>query len=162
MAAELGAQTFPGFSLSAMGLMLDHAWPGNVRELRNTVERAVYRAHATDPALADVIDALTLDPFESPWRPTGLSRSAPPEEQDPAAAVAPRSPPAPAPRIDTPFEEQTRVFETAILRGALAAEGGHQGKAAERLGLTYHQFRGLMRKHGVGSPRTRARPAEAR
>src|SRR5690606_2253319 len=37
MAAELGAQTFPGFSHNAMSALLDHDWPGNVRELRNVV-----------------------------------------------------------------------------------------------------------------------------
>jgi psp operon transcriptional activator len=161
MASELGAASFPGFSMGAMGLMFEHPWPGNVRELRNVVERAVYRAQAGDPALGSVIDDVRLDPFDSPWRPAapaaGASSAAEAAPSEDAAAT-----PAPPPRIDEPFEAQTRAFEVAVLRGALAAEGGHQGRAAERLGLTYHQFRGLLRKHGVGSSRRRARPAETR
>ncbi|WP_213270152.1 helix-turn-helix domain-containing protein [Hyphomonas sp.] len=35
-----------------------------------------------------------------------------------------------------------------LIDGALADTGGHQGKAADALGLTYHQLRGLLKKHG--------------
>jgi psp operon transcriptional activator len=37
--------------------------------------------------------------------------------------------------------------EIEMLRRALADCRHHQRRAAERLGLTYHQFRGLYRKH---------------
>ncbi len=151
MASELGARSFPGFSLGAMGELLDYDWPGNIRELRNVVERAVYRAAATvDPMLSKPIAELRIDPFHSPWRPqtTPTARrsvDAPPDAETFAVK----------PRIDRSFDDQTRDFETAVLRGALAAEQGHQGRAAERLGLSYHQFRGLLRKHGLGSDRAR-------
>jgi psp operon transcriptional activator len=148
MAAELGAKSFPGFSLEAMGTLMDHAWPGNVRELKNVVERAVHRAATVDPALALPVDAVRIDPFDSPWRP-GPARGAEDETRGPGAARRP------SPRADRAFDEQTRDFETAVLRGALAAEQGHQGRAAARLGLSYHQFRGLLRKHGLGSERAR-------
>jgi psp operon transcriptional activator len=147
MAAELGAESFPGFSLDAMGTLMDHDWPGNVRELKNVVERAVHRAAVVDPALDRPVEAVRIDPFESPWRPGST-----------AARETERSPDAPRrpiPRADRPFEEQSREFETVLLRGALAAEQGHQGRAAARLGLSYHQFRGLLRKHGLGSDRAR-------
>ncbi|MGD2132810.1 MAG: phage shock protein operon transcriptional activator [Maricaulaceae bacterium] len=147
MAAELGAPAFPGYALGAMGLLLDYAWPGNVRELRNVIERAVFRASLDDPALAAPIDDVVLDPFATPWT------AAPPEPPGDAPASnvdpAPAAPKPPAPRIDAPFESQTAAFERAIVRGALSAEGGHQGRAAERLGLTYHQFRGLLRKYDL-------------
>ncbi len=128
-----------------------------MRELRNVVERAVYRAAAAEPALAAPIDAVAIDPFESPWRP----RTAVAAQAGGRAALARAAPP--PPRVDRPFAEQTRDFEIAILRGALAAEEGRQARAAERLGLTYHQLRGLLRKHGLGSERARrrARRAEA-
>src|SRR6185369_17298576 len=64
MAKALGLDVFAGFSKACEAQLLAHAWPGNVRELRNVVERAVYRASADAP-----IDVLSLDPFESPWRP---------------------------------------------------------------------------------------------
>lgn len=37
-----------------------------------------------------------------------------------------------------------------ILDDALATHDGHQGRTAEALGLTYHQLRGLLKKHGYG------------
>ncbi|MFM7250730.1 MAG: helix-turn-helix domain-containing protein [Planctomycetaceae bacterium] len=43
--------------------------------------------------------------------------------------------------------EAVADLEVAWLRDALAATRHHQRKAAERLGLSYHQFRGLYRKH---------------
>jgi len=40
-------------------------------------------------------------------------------------------------------------FERQLLDEALRAANGHQGQAAERLELSYHSFRGLLRKHGL-------------
>src|SRR3546814_14959107 len=45
-----------------MGRLLDHSWPGNVRELRNVVERSVARGSPDA-----VIDAVVIDPFDSPY-----------------------------------------------------------------------------------------------
>jgi psp operon transcriptional activator len=41
------------------------------------------------------------------------------------------------------------TFERRLIDEALRAADDHQGKAAERLDLSYHQFRGLLRKHGL-------------
>ena len=65
MASEIGWDGFPGFGAQAVDRLEAHGWPGNVRELKNVVERAVYRWDRPDRA----IDAILLDPFESPWRP---------------------------------------------------------------------------------------------
>jgi psp operon transcriptional activator len=40
-----------------------------------------------------------------------------------------------------------RDFEVQVLKRALRETRHHQRKAAQRLGLTYHQFRGLYRKY---------------
>jgi psp operon transcriptional activator len=37
-----------------------------------------------------------------------------------------------------------------LIDAALSAHDGHQGKAAETLCLTYHQLRGLLKKHDYG------------
>jgi psp operon transcriptional activator len=42
--------------------------------------------------------------------------------------------------------EAVRELELRLLRRALARTR-HQGKAADLLGLSYHQFRGLYRRH---------------
>ena len=64
MARDLGRAMFPGFSRAAQERLLAHGWPGNVRELKNVVERCVYRADADS-----VVHEITLDPFDSPYRP---------------------------------------------------------------------------------------------
>ncbi len=143
MAREL-AEDFPGFAPSAIAAMESHDWPGNVRELRNFAQRLTYRAIAarqTDPIR---FDPGAMDPFNSPFRPPASLSAAPttisPVPQTPTAFT----PPDP----DMPFEDQLRLFETGQIDTALAASDGHQGKAASHMGLTYHQFRGLLKKHG--------------
>lgn len=154
MAREM-AEDFPGFAPSAIAAMEAHGWPGNVRELRNFAQRITYRAIAeqsTDPVQFDP-DA--LDPFASPWRPTDLV-------SPPTAISTPHSDTAapPPPVLDIPFTDQIRLFETSLLDTALSAYEGHQGKAAKSLGLSYHQFRGLLKKHGYGKGAGKPQPEE--
>ena len=144
MAREM-AEDFPGFSPSAIAAMEAHDWPGNVRELRNFSQRLTYRAitdHSTDPVQ---FDPTALDPFASPWRPAASlaasTHTSTPDRQ-------PTTPPPPV--LDIPFEDQIRLFETSLIDTALSAHEGHQGKAARSLGLSYHQFRGLLKKYGYG------------
>jgi psp operon transcriptional activator len=125
MAKALGLPLFPGFSHACAAKLLSHDWPGNVRELRNVVERAVYRAEGEAP-----IDAITLDPFESPWRPSG----------EPRTEVAPQP-------LAQDFTAAVAAFEADLVRRAMAAAAGNQSDAAQRLGLGYHQFRRLLRKY---------------
>jgi psp operon transcriptional activator len=128
MAKALGLGVFPGFSKACTAQLLAHDWPGNVRELRNVVERAVYRASADA-----TIEAVSLDPFESPWRPGKVV--------DPAATV-----PSALPKD---FARAVAGFEGELIRRAMAAANNNQGEAAQALGLGYHQFRRLLRKHGA-------------
>ena len=129
--SELGRPFFPGFEQRAMDALLAHAWPGNVRELKNVAERSVYRATPPDEPVATI----QFDPFESPWRIGGETPSRGPGEPD------------------WPIDLKTEVaeLERRSVRDALAANGFHQGRAAEALGLSYHQLRGLLRKHGIES-----------
>ena len=139
MAVEL-AQDFPGFAPSAIEAIEAHDWPGNVRELRNFAERLAHRALISAPREPVQFDPAALDPFASPWRPAPKHSRNPPQ-------VTP---------VDTPdlwsvpggFAEATRLYELRLIDAALAQAQGHQGKAAEALGLTYHQLRGLLKKHG--------------
>ena len=47
------------------------------------------------------------------------------------------------------FSDRVLRFERSLIDEALRASAQHQGQAAQRLDLTYHQFRGLLRKHGL-------------
>jgi psp operon transcriptional activator len=150
---------FPGWSKEALDAMCKHAWPGNVRELRNTAERATFRtmaAQANGAPLGPVsITPDLLDPFNSPWRPPkDLSEPLP----SPARVVSPRADVLEAESLPVPdanagpvdFNESVAALEKKLIESALAHCRGHQKKAAERLGLSYHQMRGLLRKYGYG------------
>jgi len=145
MAREM-IEDFPGFAPSAIEAIEAHDWPGNVRELRNFAQRVTARALINPSPEPIRFDPSALDPFESPFRPPSVlkgTRETPPADQQTRPSL-------PKPQLGAPFDVQTRLFETALIDAALAQNDGHQGKAAETLGLTYHQLRGLLRKHDYG------------
>jgi psp operon transcriptional activator len=147
MARELKHEYFAGFAPAAEAQMRAYEWPGNVRELRNVVERAVYRQESPKRP----IERVEFDPFASPYRP---QNSVVPGEEAPAAPPR-ETPPAPAAVASAPeafafplkFEETVGAYEVRLIRAALADARFNQRKAAQRLALTYHQFRGLLRKY---------------
>ncbi|MFN7055766.1 phage shock protein operon transcriptional activator [Hyphomonas sp.] len=153
MAIEM-AQDFPGFSLSALEAIEAYHWPGNVRELRNFAERLAHRALITAPYEQVRFEPAALDPFASPWRPAPQPVAAEAKPAAPIIAAPAAAAPAPALTAERPaepaqsFEAAVRLYEMQLIDDALARAGGHQGRAAEILGLTYHQFRGLLKKHG--------------
>lgn len=169
MASELGAPSFGGFAPDALATLMAHAWPGNVRELKNVVERAVYRALAADPSAEAPIRDIIIDPFDSPWRPLAPApRPTPPDTAAPDMARAPSPssdageealtgspPPAAVEPWNTDQSDQTGLsarvaaLEIGLITDALRTAGGRQTDAAKQLGLTYHQLRGLMRKHAI-------------
>lgn len=129
--AQLGRPLFAGFTPEARRQLLAHPWPGNVRELKNTVERSLCRQRDPEQPLA----ALCLDPFASPWRPAM-------EQTGPALAW--------------PLELKTHLAsqERTLVETALVRARYNQRQAAELLGLSYHQLRGLLRKHAVATAAT--------
>jgi psp operon transcriptional activator len=135
MTRALGRPYFAGFTAAALGRLATYPWPGNVRELKNAVERSLYRWPRPDEPLDEII----LDPFASPHRP-----------ESPAAA--PRSVALPSreePATSGDFVSRVAQYEAALLREALAAHHHNQRRAAAALGLGYHQFRHLLKKHGL-------------
>lgn len=141
---ELGAERFPGFTPEAMSFLESQAWPGNVRDLKNAVERSVAASFLKDESLSQPIAVVQMDPFAGPdWvelssaKETGTPNRPPPgkEVEKPATHAT--------------FQDRVLVFERRLIDEALSAHDHHQGKAADDLGLTYHQFRGLLRKHGL-------------
>jgi len=48
------------------------------------------------------------------------------------------------------FDQRVRAFEKTLLANALKDAGGNQRGAAERLGMTYDQFRHYYRKYALG------------
>ena len=130
MASELKRELFAGFGPRASSSLLQYDWPGNVRELKNTIERSVYRE--ADPGKP--ITTIAFDPFDAPF------------EVQPSAAK-PRRPPLLPMRLTERLEETEKEF----LRAALEKARFNQTMAAELLDLSYHQFRGKLRKYGIGT-----------
>ena len=129
MSGELGREVFPGFSSEAVRSLLSHDWPGNIRELKNVVERCVYRTSPGGP-----VTEIVLDPFESPYRPGGVSQAEDAERK---------------PTFPLDLKAAVRDFEIATIRRALDASRHNQRKAAEQLSLTYHQLRGYLKKYDI-------------
>ena len=136
MALELGRHEVPHFSPAAIAALEAYHWPGNIRELKNVVERAVHRSD--DSRVTE--DAILFDPFRSPFRAGPQAPGDTPAETE--AQQVPHG-------VETkPFTQAVQELEIALLRKALSRAKYNQRKAAESLGLTYHQFRGLCRKYG--------------
>lgn len=139
MASELKRPYFPGFNPQAASALLRHDWPGNVRELKNAVERSVYRSADMDQPIAKI----AFDPFDSPFR----------LREDPAraqASITAGAPPAKrAPLLPTDLKERVTETERTLLEAGLRKARYNQRVAADLLGLTYHQLRGKLKKHGL-------------
>jgi len=146
MAGELERDLFAGFTTRARELLTGYHWPGNVRELKNVVERAVYR---TPPG--DEVNDIVFDPFDSPYRPGARPAAAarPSDNGQAAPAAAHDGATGPAATQQLPVALKDDVQRSAIDRIEQAMEQArhNQRKAAELLGLTYHQLRGYLKKY---------------
>jgi psp operon transcriptional activator len=138
MVKELRRQYFPGFTETAVARLREYDWPGNLRELKNVVERAVYRCGEDE-----FVDEVEFDPFRSPYRPLADAN----EQQAESEPVAPAAAPAAAVMLPMDFKRHISELEQSILAEALDASRHNQRRAAELLGLSYHQLRGYLRKY---------------
>lgn len=132
MAGELGKDLFNGFGDQAERELMDYSWPGNVRELKNVVERAVYTCQDHDQPVTDII----FDPFDSPWRPEAESTRA-------------KAEPVKLPGKPYDFKQKMQEEEIRRIKDAMKQCRFNQKKAAEFLGMTYHQLRGYLRKYDL-------------
>ena len=162
MSAELGREVFAGFTPAARDALQGYPWPGNVRELKNVVERCVYRAEA-----GEEVEEIVFDPFDSPYRPSPRTSGGDAllGDRDLAVRVDEPSPGAVAgaDRDESPIagrnsltgnfpvdlRREVRDFEIAAIHAALDEARHNQRKAAELLKLTYHQFRGYLKKYEI-------------
>ena len=136
MAIELGWEEIPEFSPEAVQALENYNWPGNIRELKNVVERAVYRSDSV------MIGDIVFDPFRSPYK-TRLQAPELPEDRPIDAEPSTDH----VTRIEKPMKEAVWDLKIRMLEQALVQSKFNQKKAAEILGLTYHQFRGLYRQY---------------
>jgi psp operon transcriptional activator len=130
MLFELGIDEVLSFSSEAVRSLENYRWGGNVRELKNVIERAVYRAGSGR------IEKIDFDPFISPFEVLTV------REETTASAEQTRSV-----DISAGFKELVGSYEQQLLKEALEEGRYNQKKSAALLGLTYDQFRGLLRKY---------------
>jgi psp operon transcriptional activator len=152
MARQLELEYFGGFGAKAKQTLLSYDWPGNVRELKNVVERSLYRHDNAALPLQKIL----IDPFESEYRPKqsiassvvaseNINNSAPTTT---AAVAEPTTSNSSAiPDFPLDFKTVTQDFEVDLIKQALASAQFSQKKAAQQLGVTYHQLRGLLKKY---------------
>jgi psp operon transcriptional activator len=131
MAFEMERHETPVFAPETLGSLESYSWPGNIRELKNVVERAVYRTD--DPVIRDIV----FDPFEE-FPVKGDSANAPMPSPHLKTSVVNEL-------LKMPLQEAVLELKVRMLNRALRMARHNQKEAAERLGLTYHQFRGLYR-----------------
>ncbi len=134
IAYELGRDELPVFTRNTLKALEAHSWKGNVRELKNVVERAVYRSDD------HLIDEIVFDPFSSPYS-TLLQEG----ENSCRKLVETRNPETEKKII--PFKTAVKSLEIELIKKALTLARHNQKKAASYTGLTYDQFRGLIRKY---------------
>ncbi len=135
MCRELDLPLFPGFTEQAKQQLQNYNWPGNIRELKNVVERSVYR-HGEN---ADQLDNIIINPFVS--APHSLVNV---DASNDLSSL-------PLPSLPINLKQWQHDSERQLIELSLKANRFNQRKAAEKLGLTYHQLRGLIKKHNIST-----------
>ena len=120
-------KTIESFAPEALAALGAYPWPGNVRELENTVERAVALESGRRVELAALPEHV--------------------REGRPATSKAGDSMVEAGDGFN--LERHLQDIERSHLERALERAGGVQTSAADVLGLSFRQFRYLMKKHGL-------------
>ncbi|MFV0574116.1 MAG: phage shock protein operon transcriptional activator [Vibrio sp.] len=168
MCQELGLPLFAGFTTHAEQELLNYPWPGNVRELKNVVERAVYR-HGNNESRIGQID---FNPFQaSNFQTYQSNQQGSPQDTNNCDNVTDASEisqqnhstlPKATPEnhssnqlqsgsISLPidYKQWQQDQDVELLTMSLKQAKYHQRNAAKLLGLSYHQFRGMLRKYDM-------------
>ncbi|HZO12871.1 MAG TPA: sigma 54-interacting transcriptional regulator [Polyangiaceae bacterium] len=127
MATRLGRSP-PILAGDALAVLEGYGWPGNIRELRNAVERAVAvcrEAHVTREHLPPEIQG--AHPLSRP-----VEATVPPPPQ---------------------LKRELEAIERQRIVDALERCGGHQGRAAEILGISRRTLISRLDAHGLPRPR---------
>ncbi len=165
MAFELGFDDIPKISSRAITALEMYPWPGNIRELKNVIERAVYKSSSgrikeilfdpfDNPYGADLekkIPAKGLRPVQSPPNLKGLNESKQGvfwTDEFRAEEIKSGEPTRVMDQIlKIPFKEAIAELEYYLMTKALKKAKFNQRKAAQNLGLSYDQFRGIRKKY---------------
>ncbi|MFH1728231.1 MAG: phage shock protein operon transcriptional activator [Pseudomonadota bacterium] len=140
MVKQIKGDCFYGFSDESKNKLLAHAWSGNVRELRNVIERTVFHAHVNKKKTYEII----INPFESEHKLPGASL----DSKDNIDIIQENIKEKGLEEV-LDFYLAVDNYKKEILGNALRKNNFNQKKTAYKLGLTYNQFRGLIRKFKI-------------
>ncbi len=129
-------QQRPGlrFSAAALATLRNYSWPGNVRELRNVVIQTAMVAEGMEIRPEDI--------------PAEISLAA--SEPFPATSLAPAKPARIT--VQSTVTDLEELEKQTILR-SLAQTGGHQGKAAEQLGISRRTLSRKLKLYNLNNGR---------
>ncbi|GGN27991.1 MULTISPECIES: phage shock protein operon transcriptional activator [Marinomonas] len=139
LSTELGWEYFQGFSPKALTSLKQYDWPGNIRELKNVVERSVYRWGFQ----ADPVEKIVINPFTHANEEASDSLI---NTQAVLATTIDSKPSGFSLNSSLSLKEQTFQLQQHLIQQALKENQHNQRLAAQSLGLTYDQFRGLLKK----------------
>ncbi len=118
-------------SRDAMMKLQAYPWPGNVRELKNTIERAVSLADATELGIQDLLPASQKTP--PIFLPGGTAEQFVENE--------------------TPFKDAKQkvvdAFEVQYIKALLDKHGDNISRSARAAGLTRYHLRELAKRYGL-------------
>jgi two-component system response regulator PilR (NtrC family) len=130
--AEMGKR-IGGISAEAIECLQGYAWPGNVRELENVIERSVALETSDRIQSATLPDEVRLG---KPATPAGINGNGNGNgEAFPSRGFS--------------LERYIEDIERSHVERALKQTQGVQVKAAELLGLSFRQFRYLVKKYAI-------------
>ncbi len=149
MAFELNQENMPSLGKNALSALESYPWPGNIRELKNVIERAVYKSSR------DEIRQIDFNPFVNPYQGEEQSEDAQGAHDINSSPAGKGGRISPDPEgnallktlLASPLKKAVAALEAHLVLTALETAKYNQRKAAQSLGLTYDQFRGLFRKH---------------
>ncbi|WP_047043610.1 phage shock protein operon transcriptional activator [Vibrio mexicanus] len=142
MCRELELSYFIGFSATASKQLEEYLWPGNVRELKNVVERAVYQ-HIDQQ---EPIDNIVFDPFQATWQQDASEAE---KSSTSTSEISSSDTNIGALELPLDYKHWQEQQDIALLARVLDEAKFNQRKAADLLGLSYHQLRGMVRKYNL-------------
>jgi DNA-binding NtrC family response regulator len=119
------ARAAPRLSAEVKEALLRYSWPGNVRELSNVMERCVLLA----------CDTVGLCDFPEELTASGAAAPGPLAEVEDLFALG--------------YSDAVTAARRLIVARALEQAGGHQTRAAERLGVTQPYLSRLVKQLGI-------------
>jgi len=139
----------PGITVGALRRLAEYPWPGNVRELEHTVQRLVCLSPTGEAIVTARVEEILSSAGIGGEGGTAPSTAAPPGAP-PGAHPGPYPPPRRGPLDPAGLEcLDLAMLERQTIIEALQRCDGHQGKAAELLGISRTALYRRVRRFGL-------------